>query len=102
MTDKRTQQVTDQGNAEKRPENWTTGDESMTGAQRSYLTTLSEQAKLPFDKSLTKAQASMRIDELQQVTGRGQARKSEDAQTTESGQTEADGHGADMRGVSDR
>jgi hypothetical protein len=42
----------------------------MTGAQRSYLKTLSEEAKEPFDGSLSKAQASIRIDELQQLTGR--------------------------------
>ncbi len=42
----------------------------MTGAQRSYLKTLSEEAKEPFDKSLTKAQSSIRIVELQQLTGR--------------------------------
>ncbi|MBA2548815.1 MAG: DUF3072 domain-containing protein [Burkholderiaceae bacterium] len=102
MTDKPTQQMADQSNTEKRPEDWTTGDESMTGAQRSYLKTLSEEAKLPFDESLTKAQASIRIDELQQITGRGQPRKSDEAQTTESGQAEADGQGAEVRGVSDR
>ena len=43
----------------------------MTGAQRSYLTTLSEEAKEEFDESLTKAAASKRIEELQQKTGRG-------------------------------
>jgi Protein of unknown function (DUF3072) len=31
-------------NAEKEPEDWVTGDEPMTGAQASYLKTLSEQA----------------------------------------------------------
>lgn len=49
----------------------TTGDEPMTGAQASYLSTLSEEAKEEFDESLTKADASKRIDELQQKTGRG-------------------------------
>tara|TARA_B100000678_G_scaffold132619_1_gene110787 strand:- start:43 stop:273 length:231 start_codon:yes stop_codon:yes gene_type:complete len=60
-------------NAEKEPENWTTGDEAMTGAQASYLKTLAEEAGMPdaFDPELTKADASMRIDELQQKTGRG-------------------------------
>jgi len=43
----------------------------MTGAQRSYLKTLCEEAKVPFDDKLTKAQASKRIDELQGKTGRG-------------------------------
>ena len=47
------------------------GDEPMTGAQRSYLKTLCEEAKVPFDDKLSKAQASKRIDELQKATGRG-------------------------------
>ena len=60
-------------NAEKNPENWTTGDEAMTGAQASYLKTLSEEAGKPdaYDTSLSKAEASKRIDELQDTTGRG-------------------------------
>ncbi len=44
----------------------------MTGPQRSYLETLSREAGEEFDDSLTKAQASERIDELQGRTGRGQ------------------------------
>ncbi|WP_248323603.1 MULTISPECIES: DUF3072 domain-containing protein [unclassified Caballeronia] len=59
-------------NAEKDPDEWVTGDEPMTGAQASYLKTLSEEAKEPFDASLSKADASRRIDELQAKTGRGQ------------------------------
>jgi hypothetical protein len=55
-------------NAEKDPADWTTGDEPMTGAQASYLKTLSEEAGEPFDDALTKAR---RIDELQARTGRG-------------------------------
>lgn len=47
------------------PEDWKTGDEPMTAAQASYLRTLSEEAGEPFDDSLTKAQASERIDALQ-------------------------------------
>ena len=43
----------------------------MTGAQRSYLKTLCEEAKVEFDDGLTKAEASKRIDELQRRTGRG-------------------------------
>ncbi len=58
-------------NAIKDPENWTTGDEPMTGAQRSYLHTLAEEAGEEVDDDLTKAQASERIDELQAKTGRG-------------------------------
>ena len=59
------------GNAEKDPDDWTTGDEPMTGAQASYLKTLSEEAGESFDESLTKAAASKRIDALQAKTGRG-------------------------------
>ncbi len=58
-------------NLQKDPEEWTTGGESMTDAQRSYLKTLSDEAGEPFDDGLTKAEASRRIDELQQRTGRG-------------------------------
>lgn len=58
-------------NAEKDPDTWTTGEESMTGAQASYLRTLSEEAGEPFDETLTKAEASKRIDALQGATGRG-------------------------------
>ena len=59
------------GNAEKDPDDWTTGDEPMTGAQKSYLATLSEEAGEPMDEGLTKAEASKRIDALQDRTGRG-------------------------------
>ena len=62
------------GNAEKDPDDWTTGGEPMTGAQASYLKTLSEEAGEEFDGSLTKADASKRLDELQAKTGRGKAK----------------------------
>ncbi len=62
----------EESNTIKDPDEWTTGDERMTGAQRSYLKTLSDEAKVPFDDDLTKAEASKRIDELQEKTGRGQ------------------------------
>ncbi len=58
-------------NVEKDPNDWVTGDEPMTGAQKSYLKTLSDQADEEFDESLTKADASKKIDELQDKTGRG-------------------------------
>ena len=74
MTDKRTQEQADNGNMSKDPDEWVTGDEPMTGAQRSYLKTLSEEANEPFDDHLTKAQASKRIEELQHKTGRGAPR----------------------------
>ena len=73
MSDKKTQEHADESNTIKDPDNWTTGDEPMTGAQRSYLKTLSEEAKEEFDENLSKAEASKRIDELQQKTGRGTA-----------------------------
>jgi len=61
----------DTSNRDKNPEDWTTGDEPMTGAQASYLKTLSEEAGEDFDGALTKAEASKRIDTLQDKTGRG-------------------------------
>jgi hypothetical protein len=73
MTDKHIQAEADQSNMQKDPDEWTTGDEPMTGAQKSYLKTLSEEAKVEFDESLTKAEASKRIDELQETTGRGKS-----------------------------
>ena len=63
------------GNAAKPTDQWTTGDEPMTGAQASYLKTLSEEAGEEFDPSLTKAEASDRIDALQEKTGRGKPAK---------------------------
>ena len=59
------------GNAVKDPEQWVTGDEPMTGAQASYLQTLSEEASEAFEADLTKADASKKIDALQEQTGRG-------------------------------
>ena len=53
------------------PDEWVTGDESMTGAQASYLKTLAQEAGEEVDESLTKAEASKKIDELQEQTGRG-------------------------------
>ncbi|WP_174298120.1 DUF3072 domain-containing protein [Sphingomonas bacterium] len=58
-------------NAVKDPSDWTTGGEPMTGAQASYLKTLSEEAHEEFDGDLTKGDASKKIDELQDKTGRG-------------------------------
>lgn len=59
--------------AVKDPENWTTGDEPMTGAQKSYLHTLAQQAGEDPEQynDLSKADASVKIDELQEKTGRG-------------------------------
>ncbi|QQL49055.1 DUF3072 domain-containing protein [Mucilaginibacter ginkgonis] len=55
----------------KDPQDWKTGDEPMTGAQHSYLETLSAEAGEEMDETLNKAQASQKIDELQHQTGRG-------------------------------
>ncbi|MEZ0339151.1 DUF3072 domain-containing protein [Mycobacterium sp. pV006] len=58
-------------NAEKDPSDWVTGEEPMTGPQRSYLQTLAQEAGTEIDENLTKAQASELIDRLQSQTGRG-------------------------------
>ena len=57
---------------EKDPGEWVTGDEPMTGAQRSYLDTLARQAGETLSADLTKAEASEHIERLQAATGRGQ------------------------------
>ena len=58
-------------NTQKDPDEWVTGEEPMTGAQASYLQTLAQEAGEDVDADLTKAEASKRIDELQEKTGRG-------------------------------
>jgi inner membrane transporter RhtA len=61
-----------QDNPAKDPEEWVTGDEPMTGPQKSYLQTLAREAGRDVDMDhLTKADASVLIDELQEVSGRG-------------------------------
>jgi hypothetical protein len=60
-----------QENPEKDPADWVTGDEPMTGPQRSYVQTLAQEAGADVPDDLTKAQASRVIEELQQRTGRG-------------------------------
>lgn len=57
-------------NTQKDPENWVTKDDPMTGAQASYLKTLSEEANEPFDPDISKGEASKRIDELRKKTGK--------------------------------
>ena len=71
MADENTQDRAGQGNTIKDPDDWTTGDEPRTGAQRSYLNTLAGEAGETVDGDLTKAEASKKIDELQDRTGRG-------------------------------
>ena len=65
--------------AEKDPDNLTTGQESMTGAQTSCLRTLSEEAGEKFDARPSEAGASPRIDALQQKAGRGRDHRPEGA-----------------------
>jgi hypothetical protein len=57
--------------AQKDPDDWVTGDESMTAPQASYLKTLAQEAGEEFNPELSKADASKKIDELQHETGRG-------------------------------
>ncbi len=57
--------------ATKDPDDWTTGDEPMTGAQKSYLQTLAQEAGADVPDELSKADASKKIDDLQERTGRG-------------------------------
>lgn len=65
------QESEQRSNTVKDPDQWTTGSEPMTGAQKSYLKTLSDEAGEETDENLTKAEASKKIDELQHKTGRG-------------------------------
>jgi hypothetical protein len=55
----------------KDPDDWSTGEEPATGAQESYLHTLAQEAHEEVPDDLTKADASRKIDELQDKTGRG-------------------------------
>ena len=58
-------------NADKDPADWVTGDEPATGPQQSYVSTLAQQAGEEVDVSeLSKAEASQKIDELKDATGR--------------------------------
>lgn len=57
---------------EKDPNEWTTGEEPMTGPQASYLQSLCREAGEDFNPQLSKAETSKLIDELQARTGRGQ------------------------------
>jgi hypothetical protein len=58
--------------ASKDPSDWVTGDEPMTGPQKSYLDTLAREAGEELSADMTKAEASEHIDRLQKATGRGQ------------------------------
>jgi hypothetical protein len=58
-------------NPVKDVDEWVTGDEPLTGPQASYLGTLAQEAGEDLPEDLTKAEASKKIEELQQRTGRG-------------------------------
>jgi hypothetical protein len=62
---------TSMGSPEKDPDHWVTGDEPLTGPQRSYLETLAREAGEDLPAELTKAQASELIGRLQNKPGRG-------------------------------
>ena len=64
MTDKQLTQHAAESNTQKDPDDWVTGDEPMTGAQRSYLDTLARESGEELPADLTKAQASEHIDRL--------------------------------------
>jgi DUF3072 family protein len=61
---------TDQPALQRQPDEWKTGDEPMTDAQRSYLETLCRETGEEFDETLSKADASKRIDELRERSPR--------------------------------
>ena len=63
-------------NVQRNPDEWITGDEPMTAAQKSYLKTLSTEAHEEIPDNLTKAEAAKRIEALQKKTGRGQPKQS--------------------------
>ena len=64
--------LTPQDNPAKDPSDWVTGDEPMTGPQKSYLQTLAREAGREIDlDGMSKAEASRLIDELQAASGRG-------------------------------
>ena len=61
---------TDRPALQRNPDEWKTGDEPMTDAQRSYLETLCRETGEEFDDTLSKADASKRIDELRERSPR--------------------------------
>lgn len=61
---------TTQPGLQRDPDEWKTGDEPMTAAQRSYLETLCNDTGETFDENLSKAEASKVIDELRQRSPR--------------------------------
>ena len=75
MTTKKTAAPNTDRPAEKDPAEWVTGAEPMTGPQESYLHTLAREAGTEVPPDLTKAEASEKIEELQEETGRGKPQR---------------------------
>ena len=84
MSDRNSIADTDNGKI-KDPAEWTTGDEPMTGAQESYLHTLARQAGEEVPDELSKAEASIKIDELRQETGKAAAKPRARSRSTRKG-----------------
>ena len=57
------------GNLEKDPSDWVSGDDPATEAQKSYIDALAKQAGEQIPANLTKAEASEQIDRLKKITG---------------------------------
>jgi hypothetical protein len=64
------QRTDDTQGLQKNPDEWKTGDEPATPAQRSYLNTLAQDSGQDVDDNLTKAEASKLIDELRDQSPR--------------------------------
>jgi len=60
----------DEAPLQRDPDEWKTGDEPMTAAQRSYLETLARESGEQINENLTKAEASKKIDELRRKSPR--------------------------------
>ena len=78
MSDRDTPKI--ENDAIKDPSEWTTGEEPMTGAQDSYVHTLARKAGEEVPGEMTKAEASMKIDELRRRTGVDEATKKPEAE----------------------
>ena len=59
-----------EGTLRKDPEEWTSGDDPMTDAQKSYLDTLAKEAGEQVPANLNKREASEQIDRLRKGLGR--------------------------------
>ena len=58
------------GDPKKKPDDWMTGEEPATGAQESYIETMADEVGEQAPQDLTKAEASKKIEELREKTGR--------------------------------